>query len=382
MTNPKKNVMRKFRMFEISGVDKPAQAGATVSLMKRATPTQEDAQDLQKRAGITSAARGHTHLVVINYEDDYERSGDRTHGTTSYADGHSHPWIMNDQGQIVIGEAAGHTHDLVEMGITQAVAWDFLNKNFNLNKEVGDMTPEEMKAKAAADLKAKADADAMKKSLDDLTAANAVLSILATMSDVEKGYHASLDDAGKTEFLAKSAADRASIAKAAEVNKAAADPVIFKSADGQEFRQSDDPRMVSMAKQMDADRKELAVAKAAAQNAAFVKMANEDLKFLPGDEAVRVALAKAVSGIADETLKTGALAALKAHNTKMGPAFKSLGAGGTSVSDTDDGSQGQADAELDALAKSIAASEGVDYYTAYEKAGVQKPDLLKRATLG
>lgn len=375
----KKNIMRKFRMFEISGVDKPAQAGALVSLMKRATPTEEDAADLQKRAGITSATRGHTHLVVINYEDDYERSGDRTHGTTSYADGHSHPWIMNDQGQIVIGEAAGHTHELVEIGISQSAAWDFLNKNFNIEKEVGDMTPEEIKAKAAKD---KLDADAMKKSLDDLTAANAVLSILATMSDVENGYHASLDDAGKAEFLAKSAADRVSIAKAAEVNKAAADPVIFKSADGQEFRKSDDPRLVSMAKQMDADRKELAISKAAAQNAAFAKTANEDFKYLPGDENVRIALAKAVDGIADETLKAGALAALKAHNAKMAPAFKNVGAGGQAVSDTDDGSQAQADAELDALAKSIAKAEGVDYYTAYEKAGVQKPDLLKRAISG
>lgn len=378
MTTPKKNIMRKFRMFEISGVDKPAQAGALVSLMKRATPTEEDAADLQKRAGITSATRGHTHLVVINYEDDYERSGDRTHGTTSYADGHSHPWIMNDQGQIVIGEAAGHTHELVEIGISQSAAWDFLNKNFNLNKEVGEMTPEEIKAKAAKD---KLDAD-MKKSLEDLQADNARLAILATMTDVEKGYHASLDDAGKAEFLAKSAADRVSIAKAAEVNKAAADPVIFKSADGQEFRKSDDPRLVNMAKQMDADRKELAIAKAASQNAAFVKMANEDLKFLPGDEATRVALAKAVDGIADETLKAGALAALKAHNAKLAPAFKSLGAGGQGGSDTDDGSAAQADAELDALAKSIAAKDGVDYYTAYEKAGVQKPDLLKRATMG
>lgn len=378
MTNPKKNIMRKFRMFEISGVDKPAQAGATVSLMKRAEPTVEDAKDLQKRAGITTATRGHTHLVIINYEDRYEDSGDRTHGTTSYADGHSHPWIMNDKGEIVIGEAAGHTHDLVEMGISQNDAWEFLNKNFNIQKEVGDMTPEEIKAKAAKDAK---DAD-MNKSLEDLQAKNAELTVLASMTDVEKAYHATLDDAGKTEFLAKSAEERTTIAKAAEANKAAADPVIFKSADGQEFRKSDDPRLVNMAKQMDADRKELAISKAAAKNAAFAKTAREDFQFLPGDENVRIALAKAVDGIEDETLKAGALAALKAHNTKMGPAFKSLGAGGQATSDVDDGSAAQADAELDALAKSIAAAEGINYYDAYEKAGTQKPDLLKRATMG
>jgi len=378
MKSPKKNIMRKFRMVEISGVDKPAQAGALVNLMKRAEPTEQDATDLQKRAGITTATRGHTHLVVINYEDSYESSQDRTHGTTSYADGHSHPWIMNDQGQIVIGEAAGHTHELVALGISQAAAWEFLNKNFNLSKEVGKMTPEEIKAKADKEaLDAK-----MKKSVDDLTAANAVLSVLAVMTDVEKGHYNALDEAGKTEFLAKSATERVSIAKAAEVNKAAADPVIFKSADGQEFRKSDDPRLVSMAKQMDADRMELAKSRAAAENTRFAKMANEDLKYLPGDEATRVALAKAVDGIADETLKAGALAALKAHNAKMAPAFKNVGAGGQSGSDTDDGSAAQADAELDALAKSIAAKDGIDYFTAYEKAGVQKPDLLKRATLG
>lgn len=374
MTKPtKKNIMRSFRMTEISGVDKPAQAGALVSLMKRAEPTTEDAATLAKRAGLTTVTQGHTHLVIINYEDRYEAMGDRTHGQTSYEAGHSHPWVMNAEGVVVIGEAAGHTHTMAEMGISQAQAWEFLNKAFDpVNKKESTMDDEAKKKLL--------DAEKDKKELDALKSQVSTLSLIAAMNDVEKGHYNTLAEDAKTAFLAKSADERkADVSAATELAKSA-DPVVYTAADGAVFKKSDDPRLVTMAKQLDKDRKDLATANAIAKNAAFAKTAREDFQFLPGTEEVRTELAKAVDGIADAVMKEEVMKSLKAHNAKMAPAFKTFGAGGQPQVEGSDAAS--AEAELDTLAKSIAAKDGVDYYTAYEKAGVQKPDLLKRATLG
>lgn len=373
MSKTKKNIMREFRMTEISGVDAPAQEGARVAIMKRAEPTPEAVEDLQKRAGITSATRGHSHLVVVDYEEPYDAGQLRTHGNTSYADGHSHPWVLNDKGEIVIGEAQGHTHTVTEMGISRNDAWAHLNKALGAQtdgqKEKDIMTKTNDTSTKPVDHSA--DIAKMQAQMDRLAK-------VADLNDAEKGYFKSLDTEAADAFLAKSAEDRADeVAQAAELAKSA-DPVVYKSADGTEFRKSDDPRMVAMAKQMDADRKELAIAKAKAANATFEKTAREDFKFLPGDESVRIALAKAVGGIDDEKLRDGAMAALKAHNAKLAPAFKSLGAGnGGSGSEAE--TAAEAEAELDTLAKSIAAKDGIDYYAAYEKAGQQKPDLLAKA---
>lgn len=364
----KRNIMREFRMTEISGVDTPAQEGARVAIMKRAEPTQEAVEEIRKRAGITSANRGHSHLVVVDYEEPYEGGQLKTHGNTSYADGHSHPWVMNDKGEIVIGETAGHTHTLVEMGISRQDAWEHLNKNLNPTDEGGsNMDP---KNEGTKPVDQSAELAKMQAQLTRLTK-------VADLGDAEKGYFKSLDDKAADAFLAKSAEDRKAEVDAHEQMTKAEDPVVYKAADGTEFRKSDDARMVAMAKQMDADRKELAKARAKAANAAFEKTAREDFKFLPGDEAVRIALAKAVDSIEDETLREGSMAALKAHNAKLAPAFKSYGAGNQGEDQPADATE--AEDALDTLAKSIADKEGLDYFTAYEKAGKQKPDLLAKA---
>ena len=107
----KRRIMKEFRIDEISGVDRPAQTTATVAIMKRRTDDNDDG--IEKRALLTTATDGHTHLII----DEVGPAARAMGGRTDYVDssdggrGHSHPWILDpDSGAITIGMAAGHVH--------------------------------------------------------------------------------------------------------------------------------------------------------------------------------------------------------------------------------------------------------------------------------
>lgn len=79
----KKKIMRAFKINEISVVDRPAQSGALMSIMKR------DSGDIVTKGSVlTTDDEGHAHLIYCLAEGG---------GTTSYSQmpgedqGHSHP---------------------------------------------------------------------------------------------------------------------------------------------------------------------------------------------------------------------------------------------------------------------------------------------------
>lgn len=118
----KKNIMRDFRIDEISAVDRPAQQGAQFLLMKRDSRSTKDFDgddDGDLVILLTSADEGHVHAVWI-------RCGARG-GDTSYAQspdeqsGHSHPWVMDSQGNITIGMNDGHEHTVDSSQFMQAL---------------------------------------------------------------------------------------------------------------------------------------------------------------------------------------------------------------------------------------------------------------------
>ncbi len=67
-------------------------------------------------AKLTSAADGHQHLLSMR---DWQ-GNTCTSGETGWAmsegaqNGHSHPWVKNDDGTITIGESSGHTHTILD----------------------------------------------------------------------------------------------------------------------------------------------------------------------------------------------------------------------------------------------------------------------------
>lgn len=185
---------------------------------------------------------------------------------------------------------------------------------------------------------------------------------IAKFNDATKAYFETLDDAGKDSFVEKSADDQA--ADVASFTKAAddADPVVYKSDSGDVYRKSDDSRLIAMAKQGDLDRKDLAKQKETNKRQDLEKRAGEILPNLPGTIQARASLLEKAESISDETERTDALAALKASNDALDPAFKSLGAGGgPQIVD------GSAEQQLQKLADDYAKENKVPNAEAYTK---------------
>lgn len=194
------------------------------------------------------------------------------------------------------------------------------------NKKETTMTEAEIAAlqkKAADDAAA---LEAMTKKAADDAAALVIAKAVSEMTDSHKKHYNTLDEAGKTAFIGKSASDRDAIVT--ELSKA--DAIVYTASDGTTFRKSDDERLVAMAKRNDATMAELAKAREAGETAVFAKRAAEELPSYPGGDNVKVALLKAVDGISDEATRKGVAELLKAGNVAMTGAFVKRGTtGGT-----------------------------------------------------
>ena len=129
---------------------------------------------------------------------------------------------------------------------------------------------------------------------------------LATLTTGQRAHFDALADTDRDSFLAKSHKDRNADIQAA----IDADEVIYKTTSGQEIRKSDGPRAAEFAKRADENEKamkeglgEIAKAREAAQTATLAKRAGAEIGFLKGTEADKVALLRAIDGIADEETK-------------------------------------------------------------------------------
>lgn len=123
-----KRIMRTFKLKEISMVDKPAQEGAVAVMIKRDPSTPHEHPNAVAKDGyvftpmMTTAEEGHQHIVCVpddqssGYTDSACKSEDNPNGYY-----HSHPWIKAD-GVIAIGEADGHTHQMMAAADVAAAA--------------------------------------------------------------------------------------------------------------------------------------------------------------------------------------------------------------------------------------------------------------------
>jgi hypothetical protein len=77
-----------------------------------------------KRAVLTTATDGHTHLLLMDDKRSDVRGTTGSNETffeglsTPGEDGHQHPWVMTPAGKIKIGEANGHTHEAAAVSTT------------------------------------------------------------------------------------------------------------------------------------------------------------------------------------------------------------------------------------------------------------------------
>lgn len=338
-----RRIMRRFSINEISAVDRPAQVGAKALLMKRDGETDGD---FEKRMRLTTAVNGHQHMVQ-DCEDvqSGNTSYERVPGLPNSWEGHSHPWVRDEDGNIQIGEAMGHVHEVIYSASTVKKSDDKVDKAASAAKEEST----EMDEKQIAELKA-----SLAKAL-----------AMAAMNDAEKAYHATLDTAAQDAFLAKSADDRRAVVADIAKRSTEANPVVYTATDGSEFRKNDDPRLVKMAKQSDDDRLLLAKSREQLNDASYTKRATEELAHCPGTVPVRAALLKALDTIVDADVRAAALEVLKAKDAGLKKAFQVVGTTAVKKDGSEAADEASPEDKIDVLAKAYATAKGVSFAKAY-----------------
>lgn len=392
----RRRVMRAFKMNEISLVDRPAQEPALLTIMKRREEDSEKrypkrrrrgggAKDVEKRAMLTGTNGGHAHLVVLDPEDG---SGARPAGMTMPAltpgmeYEHRHPWVMNEAGDIVIGMAEDHDHEPGELSVGGDMANTLL-----MEKSAGEAAESgEDRQKEETDM-----TDETKKAAGDLAAENAQLKKrlaraekVGALPATHRAHLSKMDETAQDVFLAKSEEDRDQEVREAAKAAQDANPVVYKSVDGTEYRQSDDNRLVALAKRADESLRALEKAQETAETAALRKRAETELANLPGTVETRALLLKQVDAIEDAAQREEALKALRAQNSALSSAFTVVGSSQVAKSDLS-GVETQSDAEalLEEQARDLQKTDAnLSYADAYVKASENNPDLYAKAVAG
>tara|TARA_R110002167_G_scaffold143958_2_gene333683 strand:- start:36188 stop:37456 length:1269 start_codon:yes stop_codon:yes gene_type:complete len=363
----KRSVFKEMRLDEISAVDRPAQPGATMSIMKRAAvalglskaapKSADDEEALEsedkgdekdgkkkkgkaknpfaaatKRALLTTSTDGHQHLLSDEVGPDMRAGAGQTgHERGTNSDFHSHSWIIDGNGVVQIGEAEGHTHSVLlssQAGASPAI--------LDLSKQATAGAPDPTDASTSSGVTADsvgtfineapmsekndqtADNEAVAKQLQEITKRAERAEAVSELNDAQRGIFKSLDEAGQAAFLVLSPdARQAEVAKAADVN------AVVEVVDGVEYRKSDDPRLLQLAKSAAAE-KALRIAGEVKSAETDLRKRAEDLVGLPGTVEVRMSILKGIDSLpaADQA---PALEALSAQNAGLVEAQKRVG---------------------------------------------------------
>lgn len=390
----KRRIMRTFKMTEISGVDKPAQIGAKVLMAKRAPDADEQALEFAK--GAFNSLLREREIKEANdkafweaFEDQWAANDAfKTALCDAYADGEEvlqeylEKWadmardamarIRENRGGDNLGkslyfsavaEAANGITDQEDhpMFKTKAELEAAIAK---FEKDGGDANLIKELRKAAVEFDAidllKGDlamSEPVRESNDDVAALKREVSVLK-LSDAARAHFDGLADDAQDAFLAKSADEQQADIDAAN----ATDPVLYKSADGVEYRKSDGQKAADLAKRLDAMEGRVAKAESEKADAEFAKQAETEFAYLPREGTIE--MLKAADKITDEEKKKKMLDALRASNKSASKSHKAIG---TSAGVTgEEGDEASAEKRLDEMAKAYAKDNDVSFHKAYD----------------
>lgn len=338
---PKRSRVKKFRLDEISLVDLPAHGPARIAIMKRATDT-VDVDLLQKnRLAMTTLTAGHSHTLVL-VSAHSEGMSELKAGQTSFADGHTHGFIMDDAGNIIISDAEGHSHGLSALvKAADDITDEILTEGF-----LASLASDEPQASDTGDTTMSKndptpDTVVTPEELAKVEQRAVRAESIVKLSPEQRAYFGSLQaGAEQDEFLGTDSKD--AIVK----NAADSDPVVYTSRDGDSFRKSDDQRLVKAAQRADKAEERVEKSETLAKRAGFEKRAGEDLQHLTGESAAKADLLEAVETLPIEK-RDAVMTILKSKDAGMAKAFDTLGTSGATDDVVD------ADAKVTLIAKGL-----------------------------
>lgn len=411
----KRRKMVKFSIDEISAVTRPAQSGAR-ALIAKSKPKGKIEKGILVLTDPDST--DHQHLLCFNQYVRLEGGGTTNGATDPMGRYHDHPFTVDEDGKVDIGEALGHTHTYTGT-MWDALAREASNILEQLHEESGetgedddygkrDFTAQERQdaadsgaalpdgsfliqskkdlsnairaigrakdpAKAKAHIRTRAKAlgaedmlpddwkGTISKEKDPMTEAEraqmAELTALASMNDAQKSHYGKLAGTDKAAFAKMNHHER----EAAIVTHTAQDPIIYKSdATGREYRKSDNPELVSHARALDA------------QNVIIKGLLDKEKEKGVDDLVAKMghigkpidekrALAKNVLSIESEDVRKAAIDSLMSGKEQIEALMKTAGVRNVTAEPVL-----KAQDELDALAKNYDAVHKIGYHKAYD----------------
>jgi hypothetical protein len=367
--------MRRFSIREISMVDRPAQALARATIMKR--------EDYEKEFGVGDMVRwnssggraeGRIERIIRSGQIDVPGSSFTINGSednpaalirlfrdgepTDTRVGHRFSALeMNKMDREELKRAIKEMdmddekacRDMARR-LKEAGAEDMAPKGSMLerlmNKDSGDQGEEEATV---------ADQESVDKRIAELEAQLAKQESILALSAEAREFYDTLEGDDQEAFLQKSIEDQEAFVKAYQEDLEG--DVVYKALDGTVFTSNDDERLVAMAKRADAAEKAASEERAKLEKAELTKRAESELANLPGDTETKVDLLKAV-GDNEKILEI-----LKSANETAGLALDETGQSGAEAPSKD--AKGDAQKRLDELAKARAEADKIDYHKAY-----------------
>lgn len=400
------------RLDKIAAVDLPCQEHATVAILKRRPDPEAGPKGIAKatfeealQAGVTADAVNRA--FYESFDGLWERNeAFRTALTDELADG--------GDGTAASGAYVDSVKQLVDEAVSEArragvtaQQTDEVDKALSAAVEKWLETKKEqttMKITNRAELQAAvssfaiakstvADVQAIQKAAEELNAEDLLpadgplakakpdpeiakmrreLAVLK-LSPEAKAHYDTLDEAGQTAFIGKSAADQA-----AEVEGATSkDPVVYKTKDGVEIRKSDGTAALLMAKRLDAQDEQIAKLSGQLTGESIEKRATEQYPNVA--KAVAVDMLKSADQLGkDSDAGKAVLKSLDTMNRAGGRLMKTVG------TTEDDGGTGadtiaKAKSNFDSEVAKIASRDKIGTADAMSKARVEFPDLWKQA---
>jgi len=381
--------LKSLSIMELSGVDRPCQQPATVSLMKRAptmvaTVGKMLVQRVVKQAVLTDEVDGHAHTIDLDdpaceWSDSYSTSYQTSAGAT---EGHSHAWIYDTTtGVITIAADSGHTHTVAGVVprdvLAAAAVIEAAEKQRRaataaaaiLGGAVGGtlevtVTPIEMRAPVSTPpvVVTTVKATSQENQTMDPKIAK-MIAVALLLPEAQRAHVAKLatDDLPSLQaFMGLDAAGR----EAATAAALAADPVMYTTKSGGQIRKSHGELAKSQAEQLDrqsdqiaAQNEALTISKAKTELAELEKRAAEIIPMIGKSAAVRVALLRGTNAVTDEALRGDIIEALKGANAAFASLGKAQGTSGGNADPSGSDPKSVFNAELAMFAKSVNKSE-------------------------
>ncbi len=368
----KKQILRSFELVEISGVDRPAQPTAVVSIIKRRTDTAptDTVVSFIKAYCSKNLHQAQTFTATLRAEKI-----------------NSQMWPMTDALHTAIREISKNGA-LSEAEMMQAIAVsvsEFSGKLLDELAVIDNPLVKFVKAVATGNTtEPNNEDDLMKTELEKLAEEIKVLKasgvkaaadlatalIVAKLSDGEKDFMAEMDDDAKKAFTGLSGDERKAkmdLKKANDETIVVGGSTISKLAVGASMFE------VVKAQQADLDAQKADVKKAREETAmaVFTKRAGDDFSHLTGTPAELADVLKAIADMPEAVKKT-AEAVFKSAEELAKKAFVTSG-----MRKGFEGTEGSAAEQLDTLAKAHAEDNKVGYAVAYSAVIEKRTDLYE-----